>query len=56
MRKINILCLQETKWIIDKAKTIVIQSQEYKLWCEKIQKGVGVIRLDERTAKDVVEV
>ena len=27
MRKINILCLQETKWVRDKAKMIVVKGK-----------------------------
>ena len=44
-RKINILCLQETKWVGEKAKDI----DGYKLWyTNKVNRmnGVGII-LDE---------
>ena len=51
-RKINILCLQETKWVGEKAKDI----DGYKLWyTNKVSRrnGVGII-LDE-VWKNVVE-
>ena len=49
MRKINILCLQETKWVINRAKTIVGKRQEYKLWCsghDRNQNEACVIHLN----------
>ena len=52
-RKINILCLQETKWVCEKAKDI----DDYKLWyIDKVSRrnGVGII-LDEVWKKNVVE-
>ena len=33
--KINTLYLQKTKWVRDRAKMIVDESQEYKLWCSR---------------------
>ena len=53
-RKINILCLQETKWVGEKAKDI----DGYKIWyTDKVSRrnGVGII-LDEIWKKNVVEV
>ena len=53
-RKINILCLQETKWVGEKSKDI----DGYKLWYTgKVnhRNGVGIIA-DEVWKKKVVEV
>ena len=53
-RKINILCLQETKWVEEKAKDI----GGYKLWYTgKVshRNDVGII-MDEVWKKNVVEV
>ena len=52
-RKINILCLQETKWVGEKAKDI----NGYKLWyTNKVSRRNGVdIILDEVWKKNVVE-
>ena len=52
-KKINILCLQETKWVGEKAKGI----DSYKLWYnDKVgsRNDVGII-LDEVWKKNVVE-
>ena len=52
------LTLQETKWVKDKAKKIVGERQEHRLWCSgqnRIPYRVGVI-MDERASKDEVEV
>ena len=53
-RKINILCLQETKWVGAKARDI----GGYKLWYTgkvRSKNGVGII-VDEEWKKNVVEV
>ena len=52
-RKINILYLQETKWVSEKAKDM----DDYKLWyTDKVSRknDVGII-LDEVWKKNVVE-
>ena len=53
-RKINILCLQETKWVGEKARDI----GGYKLWYTgkvSYRNGIGIIA-DEEWKKNVVEV
>ena len=53
-RKINILCLQETKWVCEKAKDI----DGYKFWYTgkmSHRNDVGII-VDEVQKKNVVEV
>ena len=43
-RKINIICLQETKWIGEKSREI--EKTRYKLWYtgkEKNRNGLGVL-------------
>ena len=53
-RKINIACLQETKWVESKAKYI----DGHKLWYSgqvKGKNGVGIV-LDSDLAKEVVDV
>lgn len=55
-RKISVLCLQETKWIGEKAKEI--EPWGYKLWYigkDKSRNGVGII-VDKEHVKDVVAV
>ncbi|PKA59552.1 hypothetical protein AXF42_Ash018019 [Apostasia shenzhenica] len=55
-RKINILCLQETKWVGEKAKEI--DGLGFKLWYSsknKSKNGVGII-LDKSLKDHVVEV
>ena len=61
-RKINILCLQETKWVGEKSKDIdgykFWYTDSYKFWyTDKVssRNGVGII-LDEVWKKNVVEV
>lgn len=43
-RKISILCLQETKWVGEKTKTL--EASGFKLWCtgkSKTKNGVGIV-------------
>ncbi|XP_074266046.1 uncharacterized protein LOC141588505 [Silene latifolia] len=55
-RRVHIMCLQETKWVGDKAR--VIASWDYKLWYmgkDKSRNGVGIV-IDKYYIDDVVEV
>ncbi|XP_020233683.1 craniofacial development protein 2-like [Cajanus cajan] len=55
-RRINFMCLQETKWIGEKAKELY--SSGFKLWYTgkvRARNGVGII-VDKEWRKDVVEV
>ena len=55
-RKINILCIQETKWVGEKAKEI--DSLGFKLWYSgrsRTRNGVGVI-IDKSLKDNVVEI
>ncbi|KAH1219602.1 LINE-1 retrotransposable element ORF2 protein [Glycine max] len=55
-RKINFMCLQETKWTGEKAKEL--DSSGFKLWYTgkiKSRNGVGII-VDKEWKKDVVDV
>ena len=55
-RKINILCIQETKWVGEKAKEI--DNLGFKLWYtgrSRNRNGVGVI-LDKSLKDNVVEI
>ena len=58
-RKINIMCLQETKWIGQRqARTIWKGNDKYKLWYSgqvRNKNGVGII-VDQSLIEDVVEV
>ena len=55
-RKINIMCLQETKWVGAKAREL--DASGFKLWYTgkvKNRNGVGII-VDKQWKKDVVDV
>jgi exonuclease III len=55
-RKINILCLQETKWVGEKSR--LIEDSGFKLWYtgkDRRKNGVGII-VDKSLKDEVVEV
>ena len=55
-RKINFMCLQETKWTGEKAKEL--DNSGFKLWYTgkiRLRNGVGII-VDKEWKKDVVDV
>ncbi|KAL6548523.1 hypothetical protein OROGR_008944 [Orobanche gracilis] len=56
MRRIHIMCLQETKWVGEKAR--VLAPWSYKLWYsgkDRSRNGVGIV-IDKEMIDDVVEV
>ncbi|KAL6495684.1 hypothetical protein OROGR_030247 [Orobanche gracilis] len=55
-RRIHIMCLQETKWVGEKAR--VLAPWDYKLWYsgkDRSRNGVGIV-IDKEMIDDVVEV
>ena len=55
-RKINIMCLQETRWVGKKAKTL--SESGYKIWYtgnDRAKNGVGII-MDKILVDEVVDV
>ncbi|KAM2180691.1 hypothetical protein ACFX1R_035510 [Malus domestica] len=55
-RRINIMCLQETKWVGSKAKDL--ENSGFKLWysgTNRTRNGVGII-VDKTLVQDVVDV